>query len=112
MSNAIKFTDETGRVELSAMMFGEKTLRLAVNDSGCGIAEADLGKIFDKFSQVDGSITRRTAGTGLGLAICKELSVLISASVGVESQPGKGSTFWLDIPIIGLEEKQQVPIKS
>jgi len=100
MSNAIKFTEEKARVELSAKLIDEKTLRLAVSDTGCGIAEADIGKIFDKFSQVDGSITRRTTGTGLGLAISKELSILISGSVGVESSLGKGSTFRLDIPII------------
>jgi signal transduction histidine kinase len=107
LSNAIKFTDDRGSVEMSAKLIDEKTLRIAVTDSGCGIAEADLGKIFDKFSQVDGSITRRTTGTGLGLAISKELSSLISATVGVESKAGQGTTIWLDIPIIEMDEGQQ-----
>ena len=107
MSNAIKFTDEKGKIEISAKMLDEKTLRLAVTDNGCGIEQADIDTIFDKFRQVDGSITRRTSGTGLGLAICKELAGLISGNVGVESTPGKGSTFMLDIPLILPESLNQ-----
>ena len=99
MSNAIKFTPQDGLVEMAASMCDEKTVRITVIDSGCGIAETDREKIFDKFSQVDGSITRESSGTGLGLAISKELSVLISATLDFESEVGKGSKFWLDIPV-------------
>lgn len=98
MNNAIKFTPSKGRVEIKASMRNEDTIRLSVTDTGRGIAEADKAKIFDKFRQVDGSITRETPGSGLGLAICRELSTLISASIGVDSTLGQGSTFWLNLP--------------
>ncbi len=99
MSNAIKFTSARGRIEINAFMRDENTVRLAVTDTGCGISEADKGKIFDEFQQVDGSITRQAAGSGLGLTISKELANLISASIGVDSKLNQGSTFWLDIPL-------------
>lgn len=107
LSNSVKFTPETGRIEIRASMQGEQTVRIAVSDTGCGIAEADRGKIFEKFRQVDGSITRETTGSGLGLAISKELAAMLAGSVGVESEVGRGSTFWLDIPITLAKEKEQ-----
>jgi two-component system sensor histidine kinase BarA len=99
LSNAVKFTPARGQVTLTAGMLDDKTVRIAVADTGCGIAEADQAKIFDKFRQVDGSITRETSGTGLGLAISKELAGLLAGSIGLKSEPNFGSTFWLDIPI-------------
>ena len=98
-SNAIKFTPEDGAVTLTASMRDEKTARLSVSDNGCGIAQENLKKIFDKFSQVDGSITKEKSGAGLGLAISKELADLFAANIGLESEVGKGSTFWLDLPV-------------
>jgi signal transduction histidine kinase len=98
-SNAIKFTPEAGAVTLTASMLDEKTARLSVSDNGCGIAQENLEKIFDKFSQVDGSITKEKSGAGLGLAISKELADLFAANIGLESEVGKGSTFWLDLPV-------------
>jgi signal transduction histidine kinase len=80
-------------------MQGEQMVRIAVTDTGCGIAEADKEKIFEKFRQVDGSITRGTTGSGLGLAISKELAAMLAGSIGMESETGRGSTFWLDIPV-------------
>ncbi|MFA5423619.1 MAG: ATP-binding protein [Phycisphaerae bacterium] len=99
VSNAVKFTPERGRIEISASMLDEKTLRIAVTDTGCGIAEKDQEAIFEKFRQADGSLTRGTAGTGLGLALSKELAILLAGSVGMTSELNKGSTFWLNIPI-------------
>lgn len=99
VSNAVKFTPERGRIEISASMLDEKTLRIAVTDTGCGIAEKDQGAVFEKFRQADGSLTRGTTGTGLGLALSKELAILLAGSVGMTSELDKGSTFWLDIPI-------------
>ena len=99
MSNAVKFTPAGGRIEIFADMLDEKTVRIAVSDTGCGIADADRGKIFEKFRQVDGSITRQSAGSGLGLAISRELAAMLAGNVGLESKLNKGSTFWLDIPI-------------
>ena len=85
-------------------MPGETTIRITVSDTGPGIAEADREKIFEKFRQTDGSITRQTTGTGLGLAISTELAKLLAGSISLESKQGKGSTFWLDIPIVRAEE--------
>lgn len=98
LSNAVKFTPARGSIDLRAEMFTEKTLRIAVRDTGYGIAEEDQEKIFDKFRQVDGSLTRESAGSGLGLAISKELAQMLAGSIGMESEVGVGSTFWLDIP--------------
>jgi two-component system, NarL family, sensor histidine kinase BarA len=99
LSNAVKFTPKGGRIEIRATMADEKTARIAITDTGSGIAEADKEKIFEKFRQVDGSITRQSPGSGLGLAISKELATVLAGSVGFESELGKGSTFWLNIPV-------------
>jgi len=105
LSNAVKFTPARGRIEVRAEMLDEKTVRFAVSDTGCGIAEADKEKIFDKFSQVDGSITRESTGSGLGLTISKELAVMLAGNIGLESELDIGSTFWLDIPLTLIPEK-------
>jgi len=99
LSNAVKFTPEKGRIEIRANMQGEQTVRIVVSDTGCGIAEPDRKKIFEKFRQADGSITRRSTGSGLGLTISKELAAMLAGSIGMESKLGAGSTFWLDIPV-------------
>jgi signal transduction histidine kinase len=99
LSNAVKFTPLRGRIGIHASMLDEKTVRIAVTDTGCGIPEADREIIFDKFRQADGSLTRETAGSGLGLSICKELAAMLAGTIGLQSEVGKGSTFWLDIPV-------------
>jgi signal transduction histidine kinase len=104
LSNAVKFTPEQGRIEIHGSMIDDKTVHIAVSDSGCGIAEADKEKVFEKFRQADGSITRESTGSGLGLAICMELAAMLAGSIGLESQVGKGSTFWLDIPVTLTKE--------
>jgi len=98
LSNAVKFTPIRGKIDIEARMLNEGTVRISVRDTGCGIAEEDKDKIFDKFRQVDGSLTRESPGSGLGLAISKELAHMLAGSVGMESELGVGSTFWLDIP--------------
>ena len=108
LSNAVKFTPQRGRIEIRATMPDEKTARIAVTDSGCGIAEVDKEKIFEKFRQADGSATRQSTGSGLGLAISRELAAMLAGSIGMESELGKGSTFWLDIPIkLSQEDEKQ-----
>jgi len=107
LSNAVKFTASHGRIEIRANMLDEKTVRISVSDTGCGIAEHDKEKIFEKFRQVDGSLTRESTGSGLGLAISKELATMLAGNVGLESRPEKGSTFWLDIPVTLTVEKKQ-----
>jgi len=114
LTNAIKFTPDKGKIEIRVTMPDEKTVRIAVSDTGPGIPESEQEKIFEKFRQLDGSITRKSAGTGLGLAISKELAELLCGSIGVESQPGRGATFWLEIPVLlqTAENDQQAQEKA
>ena len=95
--NAIKFS-ERGSIVIRARSlraFGHETLvRFEVEDSGIGIAPEELGRLFTSFHQADPSTTRRYGGTGLGLVISKQLAEAMGGEVGVESAPGRGSTFW------------------
>ena len=97
LSNAIKFTADGGRITLSAQLAGDR-VRVAVSDSGIGIAPEDQQKLFREFVQLDGSPSRRYEGTGLGLALSKRLVELQGGAIGVDSQLGKGSTFWFTVP--------------
>jgi signal transduction histidine kinase len=106
-SNAVKFTDRRGRIEVHAGMIKENTVRISVKDNGCGISPEDQEKIFQKFRQLDGSITRQSSGTGLGLAISRELAAMVAGDIGLESETDAGSTFWLDLPVtLGLDGGQ------
>ncbi|WP_345534499.1 hybrid sensor histidine kinase/response regulator [Viridibacterium curvum] len=101
VSNAIKFTAE-GRVTVSSRVVGEgggARLQLAVQDTGIGIPLDKQQRIFDAFSQEDDSTTRRFGGTGLGLTICRKLANLMGGDILLDSQPGKGSCFVLDVPL-------------
>jgi len=97
VSNAIKFTDR-GSITLE-VAGSESGLSFVVVDTGIGIAEAEAPKLFNKFSQVDDSATRRFGGTGLGLAICRELAELMGGEIGVQSLPGAGSRFRVSLPL-------------
>jgi len=123
LSNAIKFTPERGRIEIEAQFPSPgakgkgpepRMIRIAVTDTGCGIVESDREKIFEKFRQADGSLTRETTGSGLGLAICTELATMLAGGIGMESPPegrSEGSTFWLDIPITLTKEENKITSK-
>jgi signal transduction histidine kinase len=98
-SNAIKFTPSGGRILIAANMLGDTAVRISIKDTGPGISKENQQRIFEKFHQLDGSITRKGEGTGLGLAICKQLADLLAASIHLESELGAGSIFSLDLPI-------------
>jgi len=102
LSNAAKFTDE-GEIIVKAFLEktdkGQPSITVHVIDSGPGIAEEDQSKLFQPFSQVDASLTRKVGGSGLGLSICHHLIQMHSGQIGVSSAPGKGSTFYFSIPV-------------
>ena len=98
ITNALKFT-ERGEVRIEAGAAPGGALRLAVTDTGPGVSAELQARLFTPFSQGDTSTTRRFGGTGLGLSICRELARLMGGTVGVESRPGQGSTFWAELPL-------------
>jgi two-component system sensor histidine kinase RpfC len=101
IANAIKFT-EHGHVALRIANLATSedvtAIHFAVSDTGIGISAAAQARIFDKFTQADESTTRRYGGTGLGTAIAKQLTELLGGRMGVISEPGRGSTFWFEVP--------------
>ncbi len=101
--NAIKFTPEGGRITVFAARAetqGRATAEIRVSDTGIGIPDAQLGKIFNRFHQVDGSTTRRFGGVGLGLSIVKSILDVHGAGVTVESEVGKGTSFRFVLPLL------------
>jgi len=97
LANAIKFTPDGGTITLRARRFGE-WIEIEVEDTGIGIAEEQLDKIFDEFHQVDGSMSREYGGVGLGLTLVKRLLGLLGGSISVTSTVGAGSTFRVKLP--------------
>jgi signal transduction histidine kinase/ActR/RegA family two-component response regulator len=98
-SNAVKFTERgTVRVEVSRLDAGQ--FKISVSDSGIGIAAEQFDRLFRRFTQADSSTTRRYGGTGLGLAISKTLVELMGGTIGAQSEPGTGSTFWVTLPLV------------
>ena len=118
LNNAIKFT-RAGHVRLEGREVScedeRAVLEFTVTDTGIGISPEQAALLFKPFSQVDGSITRQFGGTGLGLSIVKGLAELLGGRTGVQSEPGKGSRFWLRIPArvvrqpVGLTEPGALP---
>ncbi len=106
LSNAVKFTARGG-VRLAAggrtLEDGRWQLRIEVQDTGIGIPPEAMPVLFDRFTQADASTTRLYGGTGLGLAISQRLITLMSGQIGVDSQPGHGSTFWFEVPLAPAE---------
>ncbi|MFC5300969.1 PAS domain-containing protein [Azospira restricta] len=111
VGNAIKFT-EHGGVTLRARLIDDRdgvaTVRFEVEDTGIGIAAADLARLFEPFEQAETSTTRRFGGTGLGLSITRRLARLMGGEAGAESIPGRGSVFWLTARL-GHGSKRQAP---
>jgi signal transduction histidine kinase len=98
ISNALKFTTE-GQVSVSAGLSDPQTVEFAVTDSGIGISAEHLPMLFSDFIQLDTRLQRRLRGTGLGLSLARKFAELLGGSVGAESTLGKGSRFWVRIPI-------------
>ena len=106
LSNAIKFTPSGGLLHVGSRLLphtgqvnGVKMVEVSVSDNGLGIASTEHDRIFDRFQQAESSLSDRPAGTGLGLAISKEIVVRLGGEIWVESEPGKGSTFFFTVPV-------------
>ncbi|HEY5799746.1 MAG TPA: response regulator [Burkholderiaceae bacterium] len=109
-TNAVKFTDRGSvRVQVRVLARGDAacTVEFAVIDTGIGLAQEQMARLFQSFQQADASTTRRYGGTGLGLAISKKLAELMGGAVGAESAPGQGSTFWLTVPLVVAQQPQR-----
>jgi CheY-like chemotaxis protein/HPt (histidine-containing phosphotransfer) domain-containing protein len=118
LGNAVKFTTE-GEVGIAVSTTesspGNHLVRFEVSDTGVGLEPTVRHRIFESFHQADGSTTRKFGGTGLGLAISKQLVELMSGEIGVESEIGKGSTFWFTVKLIEQQEsidRSQSPISA
>ena len=101
VGNAVKFTSEGEivlMVELIERREGDQLLRFSVTDTGIGIPKSSLSSLFEKFTQADGSTTRKYGGTGLGLSVCKQLVEMQGGDIGVESELNQGATFWFTLP--------------
>lgn len=113
LSNAVKFTPAGGRVTLRARVVDRpkagraagRQIAVTVTDTGPGIADADQGRIFEKFYQADRTLTREAEGTGLGLAIAKELTQLLGGQLTLKSSPGHGAAFTVVLPVDGPEQQ-------
>lgn len=113
IGNAIKFT-LSGRVHVSAVVRGRRdgaaVVRLVVEDTGIGIPPEQQTAIFESFAQGDASTTRRFGGTGLGLTICRRLVELMGGTMGLDSVPGVGSTFWVELALREAAARSPVTI--
>ncbi|WP_421783230.1 ATP-binding protein [Kiloniella litopenaei] len=115
VGNAIKFTD-TGHIKVSVVPHKPRSgniqwIKCSVEDTGIGISEADQERIFERFTQADGSSSRKHGGAGLGLSIVKHLSEQMNGEVGLESSLGNGSTFWFTVPL-EIPDTDQPPSKD
>jgi len=112
LSNAVKFTEHGEvlvRVSQHGMKEGRALIHVAVHDTGIGIDPQSVDLVFQAFTQADGSTTRKYGGTGLGLTISKHLVELMEGRIGVETHPGRGSCFWIEIPFLCQPQEEDQP---
>lgn len=113
LSNALKFT-ETGEIRLHVALDTAETataarVRFSVTDTGIGMSAEQIARMFQSFSQAEDSTARLYGGTGLGLAICRQLASLMQGEVGVDSRQGRGSTFWVSLPLVAAPSRARRP---
>jgi PAS domain S-box-containing protein len=109
LSNALKFTEIGGEIEIKARVMSGSEMILGVKDSGVGIPQKELGLIFDKYRQVNGGQNSTCRGTGLGLAICKKIIEAHGGRIWAESELGRGSTFFIALPLPLEETAHAIP---
>ena len=118
VANAVKFTHAgavTVRVDATRQRGGATTVRCEVADTGIGVDPLILDRMFEPFTQADASTTRQYGGTGLGLAIARELADLMGGTIGAESTPGVGSTFWFELDLsdpLGTDDRLPAPPRA
>ncbi|MFM1843733.1 MAG: hypothetical protein RLZZ490_2476, partial [Cyanobacteriota bacterium] len=114
LNNAVKFTPENGTITVMVSLRGDPTdrLRLSVADTGIGIAPENLPKLFKPFIQIDSALNRQYEGTGLGLTLVKQITELHSGEVGVVSEFGQGSCFWIDLPYNPDINEVKIPMQD
>ena len=114
VGNAVKFT-RAGWIRIVARRTTTESaaprVRIDVQDTGIGIPAETIARLFHPFEQADGTTTRAQGGSGLGLALCRQLAHLLGGRVGVESIPGRGSTFWLELPLVDASETVASPAR-
>src|SRR5205807_2467441 len=112
LSNAIKFTPAGGRVSASCVATPDgKRVRTSVSDTGPGIAQDDLARLFTPFTQLDRTSDSRAGGTGLGLSLSKQLVELMDGRIGVESTLGSGAAFFVELPVHTRAAEDTVPAR-
>lgn len=102
MDNAVKYSPEGGQVKVGAQLIGagdSRAVEISVVDEGIGIAPSDFDRVFADFSQIDGSATRRFGGLGLGLPFVQRVVIAHNGTMDATSEPGRGSTFVIRIPL-------------
>ncbi|MEQ8343995.1 MAG: ATP-binding protein [Sneathiellaceae bacterium] len=104
LSNAIKYNRPGGSVRLFAAMTDRGSVRIEVTDTGIGIQPADVDRLFVPFQRL-GAEFSKIPGTGIGLALCKRLVEMMDGRIGVESRPDSGSTFWVELPLAGVQDR-------